>query len=56
MGRKASDFESIPLCPIHHQYGGHGHLAVHKGLASWEHRYGTERELLEQVRRELGLD
>lgn len=56
MGRKASDFETIPLCPTHHQYSGHGEIAVHDGLESFEARYGTERELLEQTQRELGRE
>jgi len=56
MGRKASDFETIPLCPTHHQYSGHGHIAVHDGLESFEARYGSERELLAQVLIELGID
>lgn len=60
MGRKASDFETIPLCPSHHQYADGtakygGHIAVHRGLESFEARYGTERELLEQTLRELGM-
>jgi hypothetical protein len=58
MGRKASDFETIPLCPVHHQDGDGtprygGHIAVHRGLRAFEARYGKEQELLEQVRREL---
>lgn len=60
MGRRASDFETIPLCKNHHQdadgtakFGGH--IAVHRGLESFEARYGTERNLLAQVRRELGI-
>ena len=55
MGRKASDYETIGLCPTHHQYGGHGEVAVHESLADFEARYGTERELLAQVLGELGL-
>lgn len=58
MGRKASDMETIPLCKIHHQEGDgaakhHGHIAVHRGLESFEARYGRERELLAQTLREL---
>lgn len=60
MGRRAGDDETIPLCPVHHQYGDgtakfDGHIAVHRSLGEFERRYGTERELLEQVRRELGV-
>jgi Recombination enhancement, RecA-dependent nuclease len=58
VGMKASDFQTIGLCPIHHQYGDgserfKGQIAVHRGLESFEKRYGTERELLEQTLREL---
>ena len=52
LGKKASNFETIPLCDAHHRNGGHG-VAVHAGRKTFEARYGTERELLEQTRREL---
>ena len=52
LGKKASNYETIPLCEIHHRNGGHG-VAVHAGRKTFEARYGTERELLEQTRREL---
>ena len=52
LGKKASNFETIPLCDVHHRNGGHG-VAVHAGRKTFEARYGTERELLEQTRREL---
>ena len=60
VGMKVSDKETIPLCPIHHQYGDgsarfKGHIAVHRGLESFERRYGTERELLAQTLRELEI-
>lgn len=51
-GKKASNFETIPLCPTHHRHGGHG-VAVHAGRKAFEANFGTERELLEQTRREL---
>lgn len=58
MGRKSSDFETIPLCPVHHQYGDgsaryQGQIAVHRSLREFEARYGTEAELLAQTLREL---
>lgn len=61
MGRKADDFETIPLCPVHHQDGDgterfKGHIAAHKGLESFEARYGTEQEFLEQTLRDLGVN
>jgi hypothetical protein len=53
MGKKASDYEVIPLCKTHHQYSAHGEIAVHDGRKSFEARYGTERELLEQTMGDL---
>lgn len=41
--------ETIPLCPTHHRSGPYG-IAFHAGPKAFEKRYGTERELLEQVR------
>jgi len=41
-------FQTIPICPIHHQTGGYG-VALHAGRAEWEKRYGTQDELLRQV-------
>jgi hypothetical protein len=55
VGRRASHFEVIPLCGPHHQTGGYG-VAYHAGPEIWEQKYGTQRELLEQVRRELGIE
>ena len=49
MGKRASNYETIPLCPIHHRTGGYGQ-AVHAGRKSFEDTFGTEQELLEQVR------
>lgn len=54
MGMKASDFETIPLCPPHHTDGGYG-VAYHAGPKEWQRIHGDERELLRQVRNELGL-
>jgi hypothetical protein len=49
MGKKATNYEIIPLCPIHHRRGNIG-VAVHSGRKSFEANFGTEQELLEQVR------
>lgn len=54
MGRKARDFETIPLCNFHHTDGGYGN-AIHAGALFWQHKYGFESELLQQVNRELGI-
>ena len=44
----------LPLCPDHHQHGGIG-VAFHAGRTTWERCYGTEKELHEQVKEELGV-
>ena len=49
MGKRASNFDVIPLCGYHHQSGPVGH-AVHAGRKSFAENHGTEQELLEQVR------
>lgn len=51
--QRSSHFEVLPLCPAHHQNGGHG-VAIHAGRQTWENKYGTETELLVQVLYELG--
>lgn len=52
MGLRASHYDVIPLCPMHHQHGGYG-VAVHAGTKEWERRYGTQDALIEQVKRML---
>jgi hypothetical protein len=48
MGRKASNYETIPLCPYHHRLGPFGE-AVHNGTRTFEAKYGAQREMLEAV-------
>ena len=58
--QRASNWEVIPLCEAHHQ----GmlapvdplKLAFHKSSRTWQHRYGTEVEILEATWKALGLD
>lgn len=50
---RASHFRTIPLCHTHHRTGGYG-VAIHAGQKTWEQKYGTEADLLAQVKRELG--
>ena len=38
MGKRASNYEVIPLCPAHHRCGGHG-VAVHAGHGDTTHAY-----------------
>lgn len=55
-GRKrASDWDTFPLCPRHHLGYGIG-LSLHDGIKTWQAKFGTELELLAQTRRELGVD
>lgn len=51
-GRRSSHFHTIPLCPTHHRHGNHG-TAIHSGKVTWERKFGTELELLAQVREML---
>lgn len=53
ISQRASHMDVIPLCPAHHRTGGYG-VAIHAGQKTWEARFGTEKELLEQVRRLVG--
>ena len=48
--RKASDFDTIPLCKRHHQ---HGPEAIHNGKASWESKHGPDWGYLPLVRADL---
>lgn len=51
-GQRSSDFLAIPLCPIHHQTGGHG-IAIHAGERTFEMQFGTETELLADTIRRI---
>ncbi len=53
-GVRASHYDTIPLCPEHHRWGALG-VAVHSGRKTWEAIYGTERELLDRVKKMLGI-
>jgi hypothetical protein len=53
MGMRSDNYSVIPLCPYHHRNGGYGE-AVHAGLVAFEKKYGTEAELLKQVRERVG--
>lgn len=49
MGQRASNYDVLPLCGHHHQCGGLG-VAIHASKSTFETAYGTELQLLEQVR------
>ena len=48
MGKKASNYEVIALCPIHHRRGGYG-VAIHAGRKEFERIHGSEQDLLDQT-------
>lgn len=48
LSKRASNYETIPLCPFHHRTGNNGE-AVHAGIKSFESNFGTEQELLNQI-------
>ena len=54
MSKRASNYETIPLCHFHHRTGNNGE-AVHAGRESFESNFGTEQELLRQTKSELNL-
>lgn len=51
MGRRASNLDTIPLCPEHHQ----GMTGIHGcGRKAWERHHGiTELELLSKIKESL---
>lgn len=53
-GQRSGNFDTIPLCPPHHRIGGYG-IAIHAGRETWELKFGTEADLLAQIKRETGL-
>jgi hypothetical protein len=51
-GRRASHFDVLPLCDRHHRNGPD---ALHvMGSKAWQRVFGSEIELLEQVKEMLG--
>jgi len=43
----------IPLCPMHHQFGGYG-VALHAGEKEVEWKFGSVMGMLEEVNELLG--
>ena len=54
IGLKCSDFETIPLCPMHHTDGGYG-VAFHAGPAEWEKNFGRQIDLLAETQKLLAV-
>lgn len=51
-GKRASHYETIPLCTYHHRSGPFGE-AIHNGGKTFQEKYGTEAELLAETLRRL---
>ena len=49
IGIRSSHYETIPLCHFHHQ----GQFSIHNNKKAFEKKYGSEKELLEIVKRRL---
>lgn len=55
-GQRAEHTESICLCPAHHRGTDHPRTAsIHMSRRAFIEQFGTESELLERTRVELGL-
>ena len=50
VSQRAPHTEVLPLCYVHHRSKAGGQIGYHYSPAEFEARYGTELELLEQVR------
>ena len=50
LAMRSSHYETIPLCKIHHRLGK---VSVHLGKKEFVKRYGTEQQILAEIRRRL---
>ena len=46
MGKRSSHFDTIGLCPYHHRTSNE---SIHLNPKEFEKKFGTEKELLEEV-------
>ena len=46
-GQRASHYDVIPLCPEHHR---HGNNAVHRSIVAFTEQFGSEIDLLNEVK------
>ena len=54
MGKRSSNYDVIPLCPVHHRHGKFGDC-VHNGLKTTQINWGiTESQMVEKVKELLG--
>lgn len=47
-GQRATHFQTIPLCPIHHLLGEFG-VAFHSGPREWQKNFGNELDIVEEI-------
>ena len=47
MGKKASDRDTIGLCPTHHMHGSDAHPSAHGQPAEFKSRFGSQEFLLD---------
>ena len=50
VAQRACHFDVIPLCAYHHRTGSYGE-ALHAGQKAWEKKFGTEKELLREIKK-----
>lgn len=54
MALRATDWETMPLCPYHHTDGPHGEC-VHRGTRLFEEKHGTQDEMIGRTFGKLAL-
>ena len=52
LAMRSSHYETIPLCPEHHRFGK---VSVHLNKKEFVKRYGTEQQILAEIRRRLNV-
>lgn len=50
VAQRASHYDVLPLCPHHHRTGGYGE-AFHAGQKIWQEKFGTEKDLLNEIKK-----
>ncbi len=51
MGQRASHFDTMPLCPLHHRFSTED--SIHQARTAFVEKYGMESELVKQTRRDV---
>ena len=52
LAMRSSHYDTIPLCPDHHRLSK---ISVHLGKKEFVKRYGTEQQILAEIRRRLNV-